>query len=512
MNRRLAQRLVAGGVAAAAAVLALPPAAQAADPVQATAFLPNVSVAPGGSSQQMVLIAGSGSVHNLKVTFDTSGLPAHVTLSALDDFDDCVTNGDTMICDAIGDADLSRYDSNMQVEIAAATAAAVGDTGNLKVTVESDETKPTTTTSTVRVAEGVNLSAGAQIDASLAPGAHLHAAPTVQNSGATVAHGAVLVTFAEDAFDYATRYSNCVYVAELFEAYCEFDEDLQPGQAYALSEPLDFKVAADSQAPSEVFSDVIWNTTQDWSDERDRLDALGIDQSGPHGTAPALQLVPVKAPAIATKASQTDVDPSDNYSGVLVRVTGRNDADYEALGATVHGAAGSTQTLKVGLKNHGPAAIRETRVGDDSYSMLVTFPSGVTPTVVDDRCTPFANGRLVEDVDPGTPGYHQYGCSDTTKVSSGDTVLISFTVKLNQDLADAKGSVQVGQPTATGDNPGWDDNSSNNTAAIVINPSSGSGSLPVTGSNAIAIGGAGAAAVALGGLLFWLGRRRRSLA
>lgn len=506
---RLRRKLAAAGLGAAAALLFAPaqaPApALAADPPHATAFLPNMSVAPGTTSEQSVLISGNGSVHNLKLSIDMSALPAHVTVSAADDFDDCVTDGNIMTCDGLGDADLSFANAGSDIEVAATDAANPGDTGSLKITIESDETDPTTTTSVIRVAEGVNLSAGPEIDRSGPAGTEVHATPTVSNTGSSTAHGVVLVTFAEDALDYATRYSNCVYVAELFEAYCEFDSDLDPGVTYALAQPLDFQVASDSQAPIDVFSEINWMTPQDWADDMDRLNHLGIDQNGPHGTGPALTLVPANG---TDSKSQTDSDSSDNHSGLLVHVTGRNTADYQALGATVQAAAGSTVTLKVGLKNHGPAAIRETRIGDNSYSMLVTFPAGVTATVVDDRCVPFANGRPLE-VAQGTPGYGEYGCWDTVKVSSGDTVLIPFTVKVTKDLSDAKGSIKVGQPTATGADSGWDDKPGNNTADIVINPAGDAGSLPVTGSNTMLVAGVGVVVIALGALLYWFGRRRR---
>jgi LPXTG-motif cell wall-anchored protein len=172
---------------------------------------------------------------------------------------------------------------------------------------------------------------------------------------------------------------------------------------------------------------------------------------------------------------------------------------------------GATVTIKVGLKNHGPAAIREGRAGDPTYSADVVFPKGVTTTAVPQDCLPVVNGTIDGD-DQGKPGFGAYDCMAYQKVGVGDTVLISFSLRIDKALTDAKGSIVVGQPTAGDSADGWDHHLANNTADIVINPSGDSGSLPVTGSNAFAIAAVGALVVAAGVMLVWFGRRRRRVA
>jgi LPXTG-motif cell wall-anchored protein len=513
---RLSRRLAVGGVVVAALV-ACPLAANAASAVSAKVFAPDVSVAPGTSSDTYIPVFGAGQVHNLTLTFDASALPAHVSLDTSDS-DDCEPAGSTVTCHLL-DTDLDGVQTGMDITLKADGSAQPGNTGKLKVTVDSDETSPVTSTATIRVAEGVDLTAGPNIDVDTAPGKHVPAALTVKNSGTTTVHGAYLVMFGEDAFGFGTRYRNCVYVDALGEAYCQFDSDLAAGQTYGLSSRLDLAVAGDAQAPFIAGVDVSWMTPQDWADEKGRLVGIGAPQDGPHGTSPALTLVAVSTPNVET-TPQTDVNPDDNHSDVTVHITGHNYGDFEAIGAKADGGAGATVTVKVGVLNHGPAAIRGSRSGNAAYNIDVTIPSGTTATAVPSACGPIVDGHL--DVDNlGKPGFGEYGCSSRDTILAGQRILVQFTLHLDKALTNVKGKVVVSQPTdAVGLDNLWDNNTANNTADIVINPPGGvgggnggdngsDGSLPVTGSNTPMIAGIGVLVLGVGVLLFWLGRRRR---
>jgi len=85
-----------------------------------------------------------------------------------------------------------------------------------------------------------------------------------------------------------------------------------------------------------------------------------------------------------------------------------NDYDLEAVGATLDGKAGQVVKAELGVRNNGPATIRQwwgEGPGDDPAVVTkVTVPPGTTAVKVPKGCYTF------EDHKSDTPGAKSYSC------------------------------------------------------------------------------------------------------
>jgi LPXTG-motif cell wall-anchored protein len=226
------------------------------------------------------------------------------------------------------------------------------------------------------------------------------------------------------------------------------------------------------------------------------------NHGGKPGTGPELRLVEKASPALRA-IPQTDVSAIDNYTHVVVNVTGKNLPDLAAIGTTVRGEAGETVTATIGIKNLGPAVIDS---WDHFPSAHVVLPAGTTVVEADRNCV------AVED------RAREYRC-----LSGGLTVGETATWALKITVSGTgKGTITARTETAEDGVYGPDRNAANNTAELLINPPAGDGDgdgdggegggggLPITGVNATLAIGAGIALLLAGAAAVVVTRRRRT--
>ncbi|MCU7724035.1 hypothetical protein ODJ79_09940 [Actinoplanes sp. KI2] len=508
MYRTIRRRLL-GVAAAATAAVAITTPAYAAAP-QIVVLLPDATVAAGASTTIMPLLFAVDEVTftNAKATFQLGDGLAGVSLRPAAGVDGCTAVSPTTVtCEVANSHDaVDPFETTLQfaAEISA-TAAALGETGKVTYTLSGDGIQTVTKTVDVTVAEGVDLAAGPDKTISVKPGAGFDAGLQVHNNSDSVVHGAAVVFLTDYPFASTQQFSNCFYGDGQVTA-CTFDQDLQPGASYQLAMP--YQLRKDTAAPSATGAVFEWLPGGDWDDLIKFLDDNGIDGVGTPGKGGAIALQPTPT---SQSLKQTDPNYDNNFQALDVNVTGKQGVDLAAVGATATGAAGTTVTVPVGVKNNGPATLNRTESGF-GIAALITIPAGASvASFPEDEC--FLNTQ--DTIIHGDPKAVQYACFTDDVLPAGDSVTWKFGLKINKATPGATGSVAL-YPTCECEWPA-DSNKANDTAKIVLNPAGAGqpgggsgGGLPITGPQTALIGAAGVALLAGGAAFFALSRRRRT--
>ncbi len=400
-------------------------------------------------------------------------------------------------------------DSNVVGWVEAGQDAVVGRTGILTATMTVKGYAPITRTAQVRIGEAVSLTAvEPEQEMSAAPGASLDVPLTIAITGTATAQGTAIYAYTQYAFESRTRYSNCFYVGTELRG-CTFDQALEPGASYRL--PLPFRMRKDTFAPSDQYGGWQWMTDEEFGDLRQYIGKGGWSPLGTPGQGGVLRLTRVAT----AKAGPPQALPEAAAHNVKVSVTGKNQTDLAAIGAKGSGKKGAVVTVKVGLRNNGPAAIDRTRVNGVWPTTRVYTPKGTTAVRVPDSCYPMTSRGAIDTNRPGAPGEARYSCYFYSLLKVGATTTVDFGFRVDRVITGARGAVAVGVPTVVQNE---ELNKADNTAAIVLNPAvsgggsggsggsgGGGGGLPITGPQG---GLLGLLLVAGGALAVLLSRRR----
>ncbi|MER7330861.1 MULTISPECIES: LPXTG cell wall anchor domain-containing protein [unclassified Micromonospora] len=377
------------------------------------------------------------------------------------------------------------------IQVTGKHQATPGQQGQLKYAVTSGG-RTVRTTSTVTLAERVDLQTVPEASVSGAPGGRVGTPATVRNGGETTSHGAVLLLNSDYLYRYAGNFSNC-QPSEYLGVLCTFDEDLEPGKSYRLSADLPFQLHEDARTGADLLATSAWWTKDDWE-----LVSRDFPQDGKPGTGAKLRLV--EESEAKSRTAQTDPDIMNNFTEISVKVTGDNPADLSVKGATASGKKGDVVQVRPTFTNLGPALLEH----QGRPVFRVTIPEGTTAVDVSGDCQPYTsddewdlwNGQW------GEPGAKEYGCQ-ATETPKGAEHFYEFGLRIDKVVPDASGAVSV--------RLAGDPNSKNDSAKIVINPTNASGDdgdggqgggddpeLPITGESTGLIAG-------LGGLLLVAG-------
>jgi LPXTG-motif cell wall-anchored protein len=508
--RRRFAWLGVGALAALVVASSAPTWAAPAGPPKLDIDLQNVTVAPNSGGQSQYVVVSSDSADDaqftgVSVAIDTSGLAGIAT--ATPEFPDhCQTVGTVTTCTVHDQVVTTGGVGLFPLNVRALPDARIGQKGTLKLTVSATGTPAASHVSTVAIGEGVDLTnIGEDTTITTRPGGTVRHLPSVRNSGTTAVREAALWIGHDYAAVFAKRYANCRYT-EHRGAFCVFPGELAPGREYTLSEPLAFDVRPDTFAPSAIGIEYDWMASADVEDSM----AWWLAAKPAPGDGGQLRLVPVVK--VQASAAQTDVNPGDNWGHVYVDVEGDHNTDFAAVGATLHGEAGSTVVAKLGATNRGPATVDRSRAGDAAVFAVITVPAGTTAVAAPRSCVPLA-GDEPDWRHPGAPGASAYQCVTDPLVTVSETVTWEFSLRIDSRREGATGTVELLGPPAR--EPDLDP--SNDTAKIVVNPTAGAAggvgsgpSLPVTGADTAPYAGAGIALVALGGVGYLVARRRRT--
>ncbi len=349
----------------------------------------------------------------------------------------------------------------------------------------------------VRAEAGIDLEMGAVDDMKLAPGKSATVPVVVRNAGNRPVDHVAIILAGAPFISFPATYSNCVAVEELDGTACFFDQPLGPDEVLTVSAatPLKVKVAADAPGPADYFG-AVFATNAD--EDLDLADLAAKNAAA--APKSQLELVPVgKKRSAAAAVEEGDLNDWDNATTFRIKVS-RNQADSAAVGATFAGAVGESRTVRVGVRNNGPAATKGPFQGWIT-SALVRIPAGIDLTRVDDDCFAMSDGAPV-DVEPGEVHGREYICFTLDSVKKGEEQLFSFTGRIT--AGSAAGSVTV-------DGGDQDPTKSNDVAKIAVELTAGGsgGGLPVTGAPAGLLAGGGALLLAAGAVAFVTARRRR---
>jgi hypothetical protein len=498
--RRLASILMIGMLAA------LVPVAAAHAAPTAQVGMGNVSLAPGGVTKRLDagFAPADGQVPAAPFAF-VFDIAAVAELATIEPLRPCTVSATTMTCPV---APEDNYE--MPLALTAKPDAKIGAFAALTVRVVLDGRTLARGTSRVTIAEGVELAATEPIGAISVPtGETVELNAGVRNAGERAVTGVVMAFTADDGIEPA-HYRNCVAID--LGAACTFDSELAPGQEYRLSSP--FRVTATDAlwAPSK------WNVTIAWSTAQDYADRGGPLPSG--GDGPELTLV--AAPA-ALGVPQTDVDPWSDYAFGTIEITGDNRSNVTAIGARARAEVGQTITVRIGVRNNGPASLIGYGRELGSYLTVgMTPPAGTTVVKVPTLCEPFNMGDLIPPPWPPGANYDDgnFYCFGGPYYDSGyaprETVTWEFRLRIDKPGA-LRGRIftQVITPKNA---PKGDPVPSDDTAAIVITAAavdtggeggSDGGGLPITGSDTTAIALIGLALLLAGAVTVQVTRPRR---
>ncbi|WP_446212115.1 LPXTG cell wall anchor domain-containing protein [Micromonospora sp. IBSANI012] len=501
-RRWLAGLGVAGAIVAASAT-----PAHAADPLEIAAW--DVLVAPEHTTYNFIAtyIAGEEELKSATLDLDLSEVNDVATIELATSDWECVPSGDTLHCEAEaeewGVPSLDYY-------LTAKADAKPGQKAELGIKATGGG-QAASSSVTVTIAEGVDLQSEPEATVDGDPGATVGlTGDVVRNSGDNTAHGAVLRLQADYLSSYVGNFSNCEDI-EYLAVICTFDTDLEPGKSYRLSEKLPVKLDKGARTGSTLQNYVDWLTKDDWAQI---IDDPGFPlPPGTPGTGDKLSLVELPA-ARQASVPQTDVDQSNNFTVVDIKVGGDNWADLAAVGGTATGKVGDKVTVTAGFTNLGPATVDGWRL--TKPIVTVEIPQGTEAIEVSEECAPYDK----DSEEPwypwdhaGEPGADLYGCISAGDPEPGVGGSYPFTLRIDKLTGPTSGKVIThldGDPKAD-----------NNEAAVVIKPGNGNpgdggngggdgGSLPITGENTGLIAGIGGLLLAAGVGGYVVARRRRT--
>ncbi|OKI67866.1 LPXTG cell wall anchor domain-containing protein [Micromonospora sp. CB01531] len=515
------RRWLAGlGVAGAFVAASATPAAAAPASPQIYTFFPDTTVAVGsaGVVKSAFLYAEEPvTLRDLSIRYDYRTLAGKVTLTGENDSDDCTTpEAGVLVCrehfDVVVDPYFGGFPTN--VKIAPTDAANLDDKGDLKITVQTGDTDRATWTSQIRVGEGVDLAGGepTELSVDIAKNNGNFSAPvTVSNVGETTAKGVVALFDHDWAITPTERWNNCYYLDDILIA-CEFSEEIAPGATRSAT--FQYAIRPDTYAPGTAYGYTQFITPGDFEDLIGAAKKAGI-KTAKRGTGSKLTLG--KATAARNRAAQTDVDPTNNFSELTVRVQGKHGADLEAIGAKLSGEKGAVVEALLGVRNNGPATLDRNRVGSDITFVDVTVPTGTTAIDVPWDCVPFQGDGTKFDDAAGKPGAAKYRCFTGPVLFAGETMETPFRFRIDKVVPNATGSVQINAECKCDGGFKDDLNPANDLAKIVVNAAGGAGggesdggTLPITGSSTGLIAGIGALLLAAGAGGYVMARRRKT--
>jgi len=511
MPNTLARRVLAGVGAAGAfvAVAALP--ASAAPTADLDVYVEDVTVAagaPGVLNGPILWAAKETSLAGAVVEFDFADVAGLAEVVAQDDRGpDCtrpathVLRCTSRLADSVGEGGLGgAYDVVFR-----AVGGSEGE-GTVKTTFRLPGFTPIVVESRLRVGEGVDIAGGADTEVTSEPGGAFEAPLTFTNVGTTTVTNVNAIFYNDYAFQAARTFSNCTYVNGDQLRSCAFDVTIEPGETYRVGVP--YRVRADTAAPGNAWGQISVSTRAQFEDYANHLASRKISLGTP-GAGGVLTL----APAAGTKAlrgAQADTEPSNDWSGVGVTVTGENRFDLVALGAKITGGVGDVADVELGLRDDGPAAIDRGRGGSPVTLVNVTVPPGTTAVAVSDDCAPL-DGDRVDYRNAGKPGAAKYRCTPGYFIAPGEVIAFPFSLRIDR-LDGAAGAVEINVACECDGNQS-DTNAANDTAPITVEAGGaggGGGGLPVTGPAAGVAAGAGALLLVAGGVGIVLARRRRT--
>lgn len=432
-----------------------------------------------------------------RITVDATALAGKVTVADVPD--NCTRSGLVVTCREWMDKDVRDY----PFALTAAPGAPIGFTADVLVTAETTGGPHAAATTRVHTVIGTPDLRVRDVPTvtGVHPGDVVRDPLVVENRGQVAPLGGFVLWGASDVgLDPAGKVPrNCLYREGVgaaghtpYDFWCTFTRQIPPGAAYAVDTPIALRARPELTSGTVTYMIPPAGTdlaVTAWSDDE--------DFAGPpsRGTGPALGM---------HLAGSGGAGPGDGARVGAVAGTFRavadQQADYRAVGATVHGTVGQVVRFTLSVRNDGPGSMAGRPVGDTGLD--VTPPPGTTvlslhqgdPEEVPNPwwCSPRHSGASV---------YHcGMGPQREGQLAPGQAYEVDVTLRVDKAVAGARGSVRVrrtsGEDTHDGD-------TADDVAPIVLVVPGGTADaashtwLPAAAAAALAVvlGGAATAAV-----------------
>ncbi|MET9882160.1 peptidase [Streptomyces sp. NPDC006430] len=554
MDKRISLLAAAGlatlSLSAAAPALAAEPAFPLSGPsAQVLQPYPDTGAPKERSLRYALDYVGPGNSFpgEFTITVDLSKVAgvASVRLDPAKPRPNCTASATAIVCKQQG-LSVGNGTNSFDLLVSAAQGSKNGASGAIAVTgtVAGASVTPVTTKMTVG---GPDLLMGElKLKADVAAGLQQDLPLAFANRGTLAAKSVALELGTSAGLEPVEAYDNCVRRDSggmVDTTVCLVEGEFLPGESYRLSpdSPLHLKTT------ERAYRDTLrYGVVPDPAPSKD----VPADKPA---TGKKLMLVKASAavpvtesnldPKAARRAEDTDLNPRDNERSFDFDAKGAQ-ADFEAVTASPAGKVGDTVVAELGFRNKGPAWISHLRSGESVARTDIVLPAGVQVTDAPRNCRGVNADGNDRTEQLGAP---RYFCDAGLFVGVGHPSTNRFVMKIEKAVANARGSVTVGEPVAGGTKlHAFDPVAGNTTAALVVevkagaspspsasastspspSPSASASVTPTTSSGASAAGGTGgnlastgssvgpialaaAAAVAVGGALF-VGVRRRS--
>jgi hypothetical protein len=375
------------------------------------------------------------------LTIDASGMKgvADVELPS-----DCEVTGLVAVCSDWflfpGDARNGHWD----VSLIPNEDSAVGDRGSIVVTGAGEGLDFTGHTVDVLVGGPEFTMKRLSVPQDFSAGSVYGADLGFRNVGGMASKGAVLRLSGSRGLSFPEKYSNCSYAVENEDnlirmrrvVLCTFDGTYEPGAAYKVASPVKVKTA--DFALFEIFA---YRFTAVAPAEAKKLrDGANYRR----GSGPELRLEQVASPqGEYTRFAELDFPRQNPY-------------DLDLVGDRLQGEAGATVNATITMHNYGPAWIGSLRAGGESFMFTVDVPEGASVTKEPERCQPYGG----EDGE----GRDRFLCWVGTPVLEKDKREYVFELRIDEVVEGANGRVAF--PDRVYPNEG---DPSNDTGWIVLN-------------------------------------------
>ncbi len=404
----------------------------------------------------------AGSVNAMAVlTIDVSDLTkiAKVTFS-----DNCTVKDSVATCDEwFYGEDLTKNEglgTETQMTIRALPDAVQGASATYKVTGSADTARIVGATGSVQIG-GPAFNLRQPPDHTDLPVGSVVSEPVrFTNIGTRPADATEVVLMASPGLEFTRRYANCEYsvrrnTTEAIVALCTFPDRIDTGETAALAAPVRLKVESTAYY---TFLDAVAAPLGD-PNQTPILDGRTWTQ----GTGGELGLKVVK-PGQPSSAPSGTVPLQQSGSRGDYRITSLqadNTADFSVTGASAQAAAGDTVTMSFTMTDNGPATIFD-RSGEP-LGVTVTLPPGTTGVASSANCQPESGD------DPPTAAHGPYSCSGSYLVPSGKTYTFSITLRVDQVVPGAQGSVAMAWSPDGSWRPAYDQIPADDSAPLTLN-------------------------------------------
>jgi hypothetical protein len=406
---------------------------------------------------------GSGTVHQVQLTFDASAL------AGIADFHyqgNCTTKGTVFTC-AEDDLHLDSINATQTFWLTAAPGVRPGTSGKLHVSLTSSDAA--STSSDIKVSVGgpdLRIKDPDQVRHAK-PGGTVQEALEVANLGQLPTDKLVVEVLAVQGLQLNQRAANCEYAdikASVYtgpgapqfkntpartEAICTVNAAVAPGEVYRI-DPVQLGISSDAYASIlhlGVFSseDAPYAQSSLWRAHDHFTRGTGTPLTAARTTDPALLSAPRHT--------------YDNQA--QTEVTADNTADFSALGSWAPQDGGKQGTLSVGLHNAGPASIIFGGSGEDPADVRLQLPQGVTVTKAPDGC------RLPDKAKP-----LMYDCATSYMIVKDYSLGYDFGLSVNDPAAAPHAQIDLVLDTDF-NNPkpatlAFDPNPANNAISIAL--------------------------------------------